>query len=128
MNGRIDDVLGGIETRLLADMQDAELATATKLVNVSARAAGALAGVVLEQHLQLVVKAHQCKIAKRNPTIADFNDALKQASVYATATWRKISYLGDLRNLCSHKKASDPTTEQASELIDGVNWAVKNVA
>ena len=70
---------------------------------------------------------HDVKVPKKNPTISELNLVLKQASVYDTPTWRKIDYLGDIRNLCSHKKAVAPTLEQIEELILGVNWAVKNV-
>jgi hypothetical protein len=87
-----------------------------------------LAGVVLEGYLQKVANAHQVKIAKKSPTISDLNDPLKNTGIYDTATWRKISYLADLRNLCSHKKSADPSAEQAIELIEGVNWVIKNVS
>lgn len=125
---RIDNVLANIEANLFADIKDAELATASALVKVSPRAAGALAGVVLEAHLQRVAEAHAIKIAKKAPTIADLNDPLKQEGIYETATWRKIGYLADIRNLCSHKKGIDPTMEQVVELIEGVNWATKNIS
>ena len=92
------------------------------------RAAGSLAGVVLEAHLQRVATTHNIKITKKAPTIADLNDPLKQDGVYETATWRKIGYLADLRNLCSHKKDVEPTAAQVVELIEGVNWAVKTIA
>jgi len=39
----------------------------------------------------------------------------------------KISYLGDIRNICAHKKDVEPTKEQVEELINGVNWVTKNV-
>lgn len=125
---RIDSVLADIEGHLFADLKDAELETANTLLKVSPRAAGSLAGVVLEAHLQRVVANHGIKIAKKTPTIADLNDPLKQAGVYETATWRKVGYLADLRNLCSHKKNVEPTVAQIVELIDGVNWAVKIIA
>lgn len=127
INCRIDSVLGDMEAHLQADMQDAELETASKLVGVSPRAAGALAGVVLERHLQTVAQSRGVRISKRHPTIGDLNEPLKQSGSYDTPTWRKISYLGDLRNLCSHKKTQEPSAEQARELIEGVNWAIKNV-
>lgn len=124
---RLDSVLADIESHMFADLKDAELATANTLLKISPRAAGSLAGVVLEAHLQRVATSHGVKIAKKSPTIADLNDPLKQDGVYETATWRKIGYLADLRNLCSHKKDIEPTAVQVMELIEGVNWAVKNV-
>lgn len=124
---RIDSVLADIEGHLFADIKDAELTTASSLVKVSPRAAGALAGVVLEAHLQRVAGSHGIKIAKKAPTIADLNEPLKQEGVYETAAWRKIGFLADIRNLCSHKKGTDPTAEQVVELIEGVNWVIKTI-
>jgi hypothetical protein len=124
---RVDSVLANIEGELYAELQDNEVAVAKQLMKVSPRAAGALMGVLIEGHLQKVADSHEIKIAKKNPTIADLNDPLKAASVIDTAGWRKISYLADLRNLCSHKKDVDPTKDQVEELIAGAEWLTKNV-
>ena len=125
---RVDSVFSGLEIAALAGIQDAELESARQLLKVNVRAAGALAGVLLEAHLQKVCQAHGVRIRKKHPTIADLNNPLKEAAVYDVATWRKVSYLGDVRNLCVHKKESEPSLEQVQELIDGVNSAVKNVS
>lgn len=125
---RMGSVLSGLENALFSDLKDAELATATALMKVSPRAAGALAGVILEAHLQRVASANDVKIAKRSPTVSDLNEPLKQAGIYDMAAWRKISYLADIRNLCCHKKGDDPRPEQVQELLDGVNWALKTIA
>jgi hypothetical protein len=127
INSRIDSVLADIEAHLQTDVQSAELATASELVKINPRAAGALAGVILERHLQTVAGAHAVSLGRKKPTIANLNDPLKHSGAYDIATWRKISYLGDLRNLCSHNKTSEPTAAQARELIDGVNWAIKTI-
>lgn len=124
---RVDSILANIEVELYAELQDSEIVIARQLAKVSLRAAGALVGVVLEGHLQKVASVHGVKVEKKNPTIADLNDPLKSASVIDTPTWRKISFLADLRNLCSHKKDSDPTKEQVEELIQGAEWLTKNV-
>jgi len=110
-----------------APVEKVGLVIARQLLKVSVRAAGALVGVVIEGHLQKVAAAHNLKIAKKAPTIADLNDPLKAASVIDTAAWRKISFLGDLRNLCCHKKDTEPTKEQVIELIDGTEWLAKNI-
>jgi hypothetical protein len=127
INARVDSVLSDIEGELYAELQDNEVGTARQLAKVSPRAAGALVGVLIEGHLQKVVALHELMIAKKNPTIADLNDPLKAASVIDTAAWRKISFLADLRNLCTHKKDVDPTKEQVEELIQGAEWLTKNV-
>ncbi|MEO6306593.1 MAG: hypothetical protein ABIO96_10920 [Nitrospiraceae bacterium] len=124
---RVDSVLANIEGELYAELQDSEVAVARQLAKVSLRAAGALVGVVIEGHLQKVAFVHGVKITKKNPTIADLNDPLKAASVIETPAWRKISFLADLRNICSHKKDAEPTKEQVEELMQGAEWLMKNV-
>ena len=125
--GRVDSVLVNIDTELLSEIQDSELATARQLMKINLRAAGSLAGVVIEHYLQKVVKNHHITIRKKNPTISDLNDPLKNEKVIDTPTWRKITYLADIRNICSHKKETDPTKEQVSELINGADWLIKNI-
>ncbi|TPQ24953.1 hypothetical protein [Methylomonas koyamae] len=127
ITNRCDSILGNIEGELYAELQDNEIATAKLLIKISPRAAGALVGVIIETHLQKVANSHGIKIGKKSPTIADLNEPLKTALVIDTPTWRKISYLADLRNLCSHKKDVDPTKEQVEELIKGADWLTKNV-
>ena len=78
--------------------------------------------------MQRVANNRGIRISKRNPTVSDLNDPLKQADVYDTASWRKIQYLADLRNLCAHKKDREPTAHEASELISGVNWVIKTIS
>ncbi len=128
LSTRIDSVLANLEQTLYAELRDAEVETARKLMRSSPRAAGTLAGVILEGYLQKVAQNHNLSINKKSPTIGDLNDSLKQAGIYDMATWRKISYLGDIRNLCSHKRDVDPSPEQVKELIEGVNWVIKNIA
>jgi hypothetical protein len=91
------------------------------------RAAGALAGVVLERHLQRVAGNHRVLPSKKNPTIADLNDPLREAGVYELPTWRKIQLMADIRNLCTHQKSVEPTTDQVNELIAGANTIIKTV-
>jgi hypothetical protein len=127
LSSRIDSVLQDVTGHLFAELQDSELKAAVQLKKISKRAAGALAGVVLERHLQRTAKNHQITIRKKSPTISDLNDPLKQATVYDVPTWRKIQLLADIRNLCSHQKASEPTDDQIDELISGVNSVIKSV-
>jgi hypothetical protein len=122
-----DSVILNIEGQLYAELKDNEVAVAKQLIKLSPRAAGALMGVLIEGHLQKVAASHGLKVAKKHPTIVDLNDPLKNESVIDTPTWRKISYLADLRNLCSHRKDSEPTKEQVEELIAGADWLIKNV-
>lgn len=127
LSTRIEGILADVEGHLLADLEDRELAAARTLARINLRAAGSLAGVILERHLQRVAANHGVKISKSTPTIADLNDPLRQASVYDTPVWRKIQLLADLRNLCSHSKKKEPTAEEVDELLSGVNSIVKSV-
>lgn len=127
LSSRIDSVLQDVTGHLFAELQDSELIAATKLKKISARASGALAGVVLERHLQRAATNHSISIRKKSPTISDLNDPLKQKGVYDVPMWRKIQLLADIRNLCSHQKAVEPTDEQVEELIAGVNSVIKSV-
>ena len=124
---RIDSVLANIEGELFAELEDDGVATARELAKINLRAAGALMGVIIEGHLQKVADAHSIKLTKKNPTIADLIEPLKAASVINLPTWRKITYLADIRNLCSHRKDVDPTKDQVAELISGGEWVTKNV-
>jgi hypothetical protein len=126
LSSRIDSLLANMEIELLSEIQDAELQTARGLMKVSIRAAGSLTGVIIEHHLQKLADKHKVKISKKNPTINDLNDPLKAAAVLDTVAWRKVTYLGDIRNLCSHKKDVEPTKEQVNDLIEGANWLIKN--
>ena len=124
---RIDGVLADVEGKLFAELQDEELKAAQKIITINLRAAGTVAGVVLERHLQRVAMNHGVKINKKAPTISDLNDPLKQASVYDTPAWRKIQLLADLRNLCSHNKHREPSREEVEELITGTNTIIKTI-
>jgi hypothetical protein len=65
-------------------------------------------------------------VTKKNPTIGDFNDLLKNADVIDTPRWRANQHLADIRNLCDHNKVKEPTEEQLHDLIDGVAKVLKS--
>ncbi len=127
MHERVDYILANIDDALLLRLQNAELKTAERLMKVNIRAAGALVGVIIETHLQKLIENHDITIRKQNPTINDLSEPLKNAGIFDIPTWRKITYLADIRNICSHKKDAEPTKEQVTELIDGANWLIKNI-
>lgn len=117
-----------IKEVLQADIFDSELGAAKELTKKGfSRGGGAIAGVVLEKHLGHVCDVHILKLSKKNPSIADYNDCLKEHSVLDTPTWRYIQHLGDLRNLCDHHKNQEPTKENVLDLIVGVEKIIKSV-
>lgn len=123
---RFDSSLFDIRQMVQADLLDNELDSARELLrNKFARAAGAVAGVVLEGHLKEVCDKHG--LLKKSGTIAVLNDALKAANVIELPQHRHIQLLGDLRNKCSHKNAADPTGDEVIDLINGVDKVIKTI-
>jgi hypothetical protein len=126
---RLDSSIFEIRTMLQADLFDSELDAARELWrNGFFRAAGAVAGVVLEHHLGQVCQNHAVTLTTKTPTLAVYNEALKAAGVIQLDTWRFIGFLADIRNLCDHKKSDDPTKEQVKDLLDGVDKVIKTVS
>jgi hypothetical protein len=127
-SARFESSLFDIRQLVTADLFDSELDTASELVrNKFVRAAGAVAGVVLEKHLAQVCEAHGLKVTKKAPSIGDLNAILKEANVVDIPTWRFIQHLADIRNLCDHDKKAEPTEAQVNDLVTGVSKIVKTL-
>jgi hypothetical protein len=125
---RFESTLFDIRTLVQADLFDNEIDAARELnAKGFTRAAGAVAGVVLEGHLGAVCERHALSVKKKAASISDYNDLLKTGGVIEVATWRFIQHLGDIRNKCDHKKSSEPKSTEVSELIDGVAKITKTV-
>ena len=131
---RFESSLFDIKQLLHIDLFDSELNVATELNKKGfIRAAGAVAGVVLEGHLKKVCSNHKIEITKKNPTINDLNQPLKDKEVIETPVWRKIQQLTDWRNLCDHDKRDknnnriEPAQEDIFNLIKGVSEIIKTV-
>lgn len=128
VKARFESSLFDIRQLVQADLFDSELDAAKELhAQKFTRAAGALAGVVLERHLGEVCDNHGVKITKKNPGIAVLNDALKEATVIDVPQWRFVQHLADIRNLCDHSKKAEPKGEQIDDLISGVMKITKTV-
>jgi hypothetical protein len=126
---RFESSLFEIRQLVQADVFDGEIDAARELLkNRFLRAAGAIAGVVLEKHLRQVCDDHVIKVTKKNPGISDLNALLKANSVIDVPRWRHISMLGDIRNLCAHNKQKEPTAQQVTDLIDGTDKMLKTIA
>lgn len=125
---RFESFLFDIKQLVQADLFDSELEAAKELnKNKFTRAAGAVAGVVLEKHLTQVCDNHNIKITKKDPSISDLNDLLKNNLVIETKDWRFIQHLGDIRNLCDHNKLKEPTKDEVEDLINGVEKITKTI-
>ena len=125
---RFQSSLFDIHQLAQADLFDSELDAAKELArNKFYRAAGAVAGVVLERHLKEICNQHSVTIRKRKPQISDLNDALKDAVVLDTPQWRSVQHLGDLRNQCVHDGEAEPTKDQVEDLLAGVAKVTKTI-
>lgn len=113
---------------LQADLFDSEIETAGVLAKAGyLRAAGAICGVVLEKHLRHVCEAHNIKVTKKNPSISDLIQLLKDGNVITVAQWRFIQSLADIRNICDHAKGREPTKEEIADLVAGTEKTLKQV-
>lgn len=125
---QFDSLLFHISDVVMYDLFDSELDAAKELSKKGFyRAAGAITGVVLEKHLQKICKNHNLKSAKKNPTINDYNELLKQANVIEIKDWRFIQHLADIRNLCDHNRSQEPEKNDIEDLIKGTEKVIKTI-
>ena len=79
---RFKSSLFDIKQLVQADLFDSELDAATELNKKGfTRGAGAIAGVILEGHLAQVCENHKIKVKKKEPTINDYNQLLKDNNI-----------------------------------------------
>lgn len=124
LNSSLTDMQGMLQSEL----HDNELSKARELCKYKyIMPAGVIAGVVLEGHLSNVCLNNEIGITKNNPSLSDYNDSLKKENIVDVTNWRWIQRLGDIRNLCAHKKERMPTEDEVLELIDGVDKAIKTI-
>jgi len=125
---RFESSLFDIRQLVQADLLDSEIEAAEVLAKHKfTRAAGALAGVVLERHLAQVCADRKLALTKKNPTIADFNESLKTEGAIDLPQWRFVQHLADIRNLCDHSRKPEPTAEQVADLLAGVKKVTKTI-
>lgn len=125
---RFESSLFDIKKLVQADLFDSEIEIAKELLKKGfVRAAGAVAGVILEKHLSQVCEDHDVTLKKKKPTINDYNDTLKNNSIIEVSVWRSIQLLADLRNLCDHDKKREPKQDEIDNLIQGVNKVIKTI-
>jgi hypothetical protein len=128
VKARLESSLFDIRQLVQADLFDSELVAAAELAKQKfLRAAGAVAGVVLERHLGQVCENHGLKVGKKAPGLSDLNNALKESGVIEVPQWRFIQHLADIRNLCDHNRKVEPTADQVNDLIAGATKVTKTL-
>jgi len=114
------------EDQLGRSLQLAALETARELIRVSERAAGALAGSVLQGYLGALAAKHKLKLRKSSP-LRELADALKTAKVLDIPVWSQATWLAEIRERCLTAEGTVPTKLQVRDLIDGTHWLLTNV-
>lgn len=102
------------------------LETARRLNDISERAAGAVAGTVLEGWLKKLSTKHKLKFRKQAPPLREYIDALHAAKVMDIAVHSQATWLAEINDR-SRSPGESPTKLQVRDLIDGTNWLVRNV-
>lgn len=82
--------------------------------------AGAMAGVILEQHLKALCEIQTPPLKLRGNTIDPLSETLKSAQIYDQTQHRRIQVMGDIRNRCSHSVSRPASKEEVWELIEDV--------
>jgi len=122
-----DHIASSIGDVMQAELFDSELDAANDLFKKNhLRASGIISGVVLEGHLKTICAKHNIML-KKKATIANLNDALKKEEVIDVPTWRHIQLLGDIRNLCGHKKERPPKETEIEDIISGTKKIISTV-
>ena len=128
---RFDSSLFDISTMVRADLFDDEIEAADELnTNGYYRAAGMIAGVVLESHVRVVVTKFSPKGSHQAKKKLKFNDCieyLKKNKVIDVVAWNKLRYLMSIRNNCAHSEEKEPTKGDIDSFIKGVHEVIKVV-
>jgi hypothetical protein len=122
----LDSSLLDIRREIQAGLLDMELEKAALLAkHKQLRAAGVLAGTVLERHLEQVCERRQLKVSRK--TIPEMNETLKRAVVIEFPGYRHITLLGELYQLCLQNKKREPEAAEVADLINGIDKVIKTV-
>ncbi len=125
----IDEVLFKLESEIHYGIFKSEIDVASELKkHRQLRAAGAVAGVVIEEHLKLTCSKNNIKFRKKNPSISDYNEALKKENIIDIVMWRLITRSGDIRNYCVHSKERDPTADEIDDIIRSAEKIIAEVS
>jgi hypothetical protein len=124
----LESTLMDLKAVLQADLFDSEIDTAVALAKAGyLRASGAICGVVIEKHLHQVCEFNNIIVRKKNPSISDLNQLLKDSNITTVPQWRFIQQLADIRNICDHAKGREPTKQEIDDLVAGTSKVLKTV-
>lgn len=125
---RFDSHIADTNALLQASLLDEMLNSAAELLkNGFARSAGALCGVIIAQHFELVRQAHQLKATRKMMALKDYNELFSKAGIYEFGVSRQVQYLAEMRDLCVKNKKIAPTTEQVEDMLSATHKIIKTV-
>lgn len=115
MKARLHDVeLAVAQAYVHDELSEAEVLLKARFI----RAAGAIVGVLLERHLKLLCdRHHPCISYTKSAAISQLNDLLRDRGVYDVAQWRRVQWMGDVRNSCDHARTTEPPEKDVEDLI-----------
>lgn len=105
-----------MDSQIYFEYQEDELKEADKLLKISVRAAGAVAGVVLEKHLKRLCSNNGISGADKK-TLGKLIQLLSSNEIISTTENKMLTYIADIRNKCDHSDKGDPTELEVKDLI-----------
>jgi len=124
----LEYMLADLQSTLYGEVGDHILATVYELFqHGQRRAAGALAGVLLEIHLAKVATKYGVTIRPKSPGLTMLNAALKRGGIYDVPVWRFIQSLEAQGHACIYAPAHEPTVAEFTEFLQGVQLIRKRV-
>jgi hypothetical protein len=124
----LEYVLADLHGTLYGDVENHVLAAVDTLAQYGHhRAAGALAGVLLEIHLAHVAAKYRVAMGAKSPDITMLNTALKRGGIYDGELWRCIQRLGAVRDDWVTASRREPTANELTAFLHEVHTVRQRV-
>jgi hypothetical protein len=124
----LEYVLADLHSALYGDVEHHVLAAIYTLSRHGhCRAAGALAGVLLELHLAHVAAKYRVAMDAKSPDLTRLNAALKRSGIYDREIWRSIQRLGALRHVWVDASRREPTLDEFTAFLHEVQTVRQRV-
>jgi hypothetical protein len=130
----IESKIYELEENVAISFNEAELKTAKMFLSgqepkeiYSIRAAGASSGVVLEKHLQSILRKYSIHFVQEKDTLNILISKLNENKKISSQSTKRLSYASDIRNKCTHNKSVNPTQQDVETLISTCEWAIANI-
>ncbi len=128
MSENFDNNLFNLETNIYLGVYESEIDIAEELQKKEYfRAAGVIAGAVLEVHLKIVTTNRGIIMKKEKPTMSDYNSVLKSRGVVDKAMSSLIQTCTHIRNKCAHTNEEEPTNTDINIIIRDTKMIIVGV-